>query len=835
MSTKRSRKTVSASKGTGKPLASEVKRLFAKEWFKEAVKEAKLCYKEENSPENHQLLERAYFLRARQLVHLGMVISAVEVVQQLLEFGVTASDWVNELVRLLMNLGLTQEAVQIQERLGTPELKDVVAGSAADQAVVHPERALQVSPELARDASLVRASLKQLEDNDEAGALLLLRDLARSSPLSEWKFFVRGLAAHYRHDAEETKANWDRLDSKRKAFAIAQRLRRLAQAEPARTDDKFVERMETAVFGEPVLDRLKQANSLAAEHEWHKLFRLLAPLRHSLRRIDPTLAERLTEILAGVLIKEARTSDPDDTEELLVPSTQTAEPMSIDPHWNRFFAIAWDGPETDPSRSRVRWAAYIEDLKAISVFSSSERALAQAMIWNHLARKWHDKADALVDNVESRLPMPPFFQTNDSRERNDKTRNIADAQKKAIECLEKSLALAPAHLPTYRLMVEINWARHDPAGIEAAARRLLANFPDDVDTLTLLAQHSVDQNDHAAALPLVQKARAIKPLDDSLRTLEGFVRIGLARKLALEERWDEGRDQFRVADELDADDRTDYCYLARKAMFEAKAGQVDLSDRFIKEAEASLVEPTPLRLALVIESIRYSMPKATQDHYAELWNSDLKKKCRSETAGALASLLDAFLECQIEYPGRARHIKQVADYLDRASRLKYRRQDIERVCEFLAHLPEQAKLFEKRLNQGLKQHPGSVRLNLAAGILEIEKGNLSFAKSKARKHLEAALNLAQASTDPKETALLPTIKNALTLINEISASPFGPTAFGGGGFPFAFPGGGFPFGFDDDFDDDDDDDDDDDGPLPSWIPLPMPARKPRKPKSRKKR
>ena len=94
----------------------------------------------------------------------------------------------------------------------------------------------------------------------------------------------------------------------------------------------------------------------------------------------------------------------------------------------------------------------------------------------------------------------------------------------------------------------------------------------------------------------MQKARALKPLDDSLRNLEGFIRIGLARKLALEERWDEGRDQFRVADELDADDRTDYCYLARKAMFEAKAGQVDLSDRFIREAEASLVEPTPLRL-----------------------------------------------------------------------------------------------------------------------------------------------------------------------------------------------------------------------------------------------
>ena len=54
----------------------------------------------------------------------------------------------------------------------------------------------------------------------------LLRDLARSSVLSEWKFFVRGLAAYYRHDADDVKANWDRLDPKRKAFPIAQRLLR---------------------------------------------------------------------------------------------------------------------------------------------------------------------------------------------------------------------------------------------------------------------------------------------------------------------------------------------------------------------------------------------------------------------------------------------------------------------------------------------------------------------------------------------------------------------------------------------------------------------------------
>ncbi len=843
MATKRSRRMPSPSAGANTPLCDEVERLFQKERFKDAVKQAKLCYKEENTPANHRLLERAYFLRARQLIQLGMTASAVEVARHLLEFGVTANEWVDELVRLLMNLGLTRDAYQIQERLGTQELKDGLAAIAADQAVVHPERALDVSPEIGRDASLIRASLERLQASDEAGALSLLRDLVRSSPLSEWKFFVRGLAAHYRHDTEEARANWDRLDSTRKASAIAQRLRRLAEAQAANADERFLERIEKVVFGEPLLARLRQVSSLAAAQDWHTLFIEIAFLRHGLRRVDPKHPGRLTSILVGPVIKQARDLNPDDVADLLDRFTSAAEPMSIDPHWNRCRAIAWEEADADPDISRGRWAAFIDDLKTMPALSLAERALAQAMIWNHLAKTWHDEADAIDE--ESSQPFAPSIGPGRRRRDSEDARRLAGAKEKVIECLEKSIELAPLHLPTYRLLVDVNQKRDDPAGIESAARRLLAKFPDDVETIMLLARHSYERDDHVEALALAQKARQLKPLDDSLRNLEFACRIGLARKLALEARWDDGRDQFRVADELCPDESHHYFYLARRAMFEAKAGQSGPSDQMIREAEASLVEPTPLWLALSIESIRYRMPKATQDHYAELWNAGLQKKCRSNTAGELAALLDAFLDDRKEYPGRAGHIAQVVDYLERGSRLKYRLEDIERICEFLRHFPQQAKLLEKRVNQGLKQHPGSARLNFRAGLLELEKGRLPFASPKARQYLETALKLAQASTMPREAALLPPIQSALTLVNEMTAGPMGMPAFGDAGFPFpfSFPGGGFgPFGFPDDFDDDawdedDDDDDDDDGFFPDWSPSPRPSapRKTGKRKPRKKR
>src|SRR5215469_9031261 len=86
-------------------LRAETERLIAKERYKDAVKQAKLTYKEAATPENHRLLERAYFLRARQLLQQGMRSSAVEVAQHLLDFGVTVSDSPGELVRLLAGLG----------------------------------------------------------------------------------------------------------------------------------------------------------------------------------------------------------------------------------------------------------------------------------------------------------------------------------------------------------------------------------------------------------------------------------------------------------------------------------------------------------------------------------------------------------------------------------------------------------------------------------------------------------------------------------------------------------------------------------------------------------
>jgi tetratricopeptide (TPR) repeat protein len=814
--------------GAGGSLRAEAERLIAKERYKDAVKQAKLCYKEQATPENHRLLERAYFLRARQLVQQGMRASAVEVAQHLIDFGGTESDSPEELVRLLAGLGFEKAALSIQERLGRPELKDQVTQAVADQLVIHPERAGAASPELVKEAGLVRRALEALQAGDEAGSLAMLRDLPRSSPLSEWKLFVRGLAAFERGDDAEVRANWDRLGPGRAPAAIASRLRTMAGEAGG-----GLEAAEKRAFGEPILDRLRQLGKLVAGHEWDKALTLTGHLRQALRRIDPGLAERLTRALNGSIIKAVQDMDWHDARSLVTRFTRAAEPLAIDPHWNRFWAMIWDGPQAEPGGAIHYWTAYAEDIDTLDVFSPAERALGRAMIWNHIAALRREEVDDLIEDEEG---PPGLARLKARRGKKAKTREsskVGAAKKEVLAALEKSLELAPDHVDTYRLLVSIHEDWEDDKGLESAAERLLGRFPEDVETLQLLAQHHYDRKDNRAALPYVLRARQLKPLDESLRHLERMTHVGMARVYALERKWDEGRAEFAAAEALAPTDPPEFAYLVRRAMFEYKARLDDAGDRYVEQARALLSDPGPIWMALLIESIRFKMPKARSDEYTRLWDVELKKKPKAETAGEMAGLMGSLLHVDVEYTGRAGHIKKIVDYVRKAASLKYRREHMENIVGFLSELmPREHSLFERMAKAGVKQHPDSVPLQMTAGTLEMNKAGMDtlfdmIIPAAVRRHFETALKLAESSSDPKDAALLPEIRERLSMLEEVQEAMdrYGP------------PFGDMPFGPEDLYDmlddeawDDDLEDEFDDAPSP---PARLPA--PKKPKGTRKK
>ena len=588
--------------------------------------------------------------------------------------------------------------------------------------------------------------------------------------------------------------------------------------------------LEKEAFGEPILARLAQMRSLAASQEWEKVLRLLAPLRFALRRVDRRLAEQATRILFGRIIHAASELDNlDDVERLVGAFTRVAEPMAIDPSWNRFWAIAWD--ESSCEETSGRWLKYVDDLESIPAFTATERPLAQAMVLSRMAMQYRDQAEARSFPRSNLMPSEWFEEPDDESESNELKMEV-------IKCLERSIELAPLYLPAHRMLIDAHKRRNNTTKCEAAATRLLAAAPEDLETLEFMLESAMERDDHDAAMAFVRRARALKPLDQSLRDREWTIRVGLARKCAIAGRWDEGREQFRAADELLPDHCGRYDYLACKLLFEAKAGRRDESDRFLLEAQAKLPEPTPLWLSLAIEASRYGMTHATQHGYAELWLADLKKKCRSETAGAMAHLLHSYRFAKIDFPGRDGYIAHLAGYLQRTSRLKYRQIDIERVCDFLIGLREHQKLLDKLLKHGLKLHAGSVWLHYHAGAEALASSRPPLIGHRALEHLETALKLAEASSVASETELVPSIKQTLTMIKEFNTR-LGLGIFGGGG-PFSFPGSddesfdffnddAFGDGFDDDRDFDDHRFDRDPRSIPSSGPTP------KKKKARKKR
>ena len=800
--------------------AVQFERLIAKQKYKDAVKQAKLIHKAEATPQSHRQLERAYFLRAQQLLRAGMPGSAVEVSRHLLDFGVTDAKLVEDFSPLLVKLGLAQDAFRIQGRLESPQSQSRLVLLVADQAVLHPEQSQPSSPEVAREATLVRQALEALYAGDEATALGLVRDIARSSPVSEWKLLVRGLAAFYRGDHGETQANWSRLDPERTPQRIARQLQKLhqGQSEKDAGGTDFAE-LEGLVYGERILPRLRELSDLVAKNRWVDVLRRITSLRLSLRAVDPRLAEKLTSSLLAPLLDHATSLNYTSGTRLLREFTQVAEPLAIDPGWNRLWALTWERPLDGTSVAIKYWTKYIADLESCTALKAEERPLAQALVWKHLAQLY-------LAELHGRSEEDEDLDFDDDFDLEDEGKNALDLDEdqlvqQATTCIERSLRLAPGHRPTYDLLVEVCRMSDEPERLTEAKQRILKVFPDDVETLVETALELHHRDEPEPALEALSKARRLKPLDESLVDSEIMIRTSLARCLALQKRWDEGRAQFAAIEQLRPDELRSYFYLAKKAIFESKAGQGDLADRYERAAAALLPEPAPLWLSLHVESIRYSLTKATQKHYAELWKKELRKKCRSETAGAMASFLTAFLALENDYAGRDHDATEVLKYLHRTTRLNYRLEDLEDVCEFLGHFPKESRLTRNLVQRGLKAHPESALLHVVLAGVELSDPAAVWRLPDVRGHLQEALRLAEASTRRRDVLMIPRIKQMLSVSNELHSQMAGLPFAGPEGMPVP---GGKPGSFEDFLgaflgaavdDEDDEDDEQEDGGGPS--------------------
>ncbi|MGA2032281.1 MAG: hypothetical protein ABSG68_08510 [Thermoguttaceae bacterium] len=749
-------------------LLQQARRSLEKGDFKQAVKDAKVCYRQQPSPESRQFLERAYLARARQLHRAGLRTESQAVAEALLELGVTDASVERELPELLIAVGLFGRTGGGGKSVPPLEDDDPLRVLMADHAVLRPEGAPASLPAIRQAAATIRQALAALEEGEEAQALAVLKDIPRASPFADWKYLVRGLAAYYREDAVEMQANWERLDPGRFAARIAAPLKALADpdAEPADSPQIVggLARLKNAIVVSRVLARLEKLQDLVCAGRFREAVKLLRDAGILLRQMDPALPHRLGMVLYAAMVRKG---DVRALRELAV----VVEPPQVDPHWNRGLAMAWEQSEDgDSSDVERHWQRYLEDLSGLECLSPADRALAQALVWLRLGRMLSEEARPIC-------PTCGICHEPDE--------SIED---RSLTCFENSLRLAPKLLTAYQALAATFQRWEQPEKAAATYRRLVKRFPENLDALLFLADHHMKRDEPLVARTFLFRAQRLKPLDPRIKAMVWDVYLASARHHALARRWDEGRAELAAAEKMAGPHAVVPYLLVHRAALELKAGQNGLAHRLLDQARNDLGEPAPIWLLMTIQSDRYRLLKVVQAEFEGRWLDAMKKSRTSRAAGEMCRILVAHLETGGEDPKGLR-TEHLEDFLRRRSRIKWQARDLRNALEFLVFLvqceksgkeqssthveaSDTAKLLAKLATKARRTFPDQPLFQLIAGEVELRKGPRKCNRRRARDCFQRAAQLAEGSNDPDSTRIEKLAKEKLLALDELDRMPW---------------------------------------------------------------
>jgi tetratricopeptide (TPR) repeat protein len=675
--------------------------------------------------------------------------------------GITESSVREDATALAISVGLFERAVAMSQPTEAGPDPHLVA-MIADSAVLHPDQAAASLPDVRRRALEVRTALERLEAGDAEGAQAALKDTPRNSPFADWRLFVRGLAAYYRQDFAEMRSSWDRLEPGRAASRIAQPLRVLAGAvesgklvpEDNGTVRLLVARIDSALFGQPVLPRLCELRTRAAEEDSDGVVRALRRLCEPFRGGQPEFLDRLGRVLLPIVIHRGST-------ELMEGLTETLAGPPIDPNWNRAWALFFEHPEDGSwEEAEAYWKDYLKDLKRLPAFSPDERKLAQALVWRWIGTNWLLEANQAL----------PRSQDSGVRKRH--------ALNRAIKAFQRSLALAPDLREVYYDLASAQHECGQDALAEETYKQLLARFPEDLEALRAIVPLLLCRDEPLVALEYALRAHHLKPLDREIAERVAICRMGAARHHALAGRWEDGRACLAAVEALGDFPSLTVPLLARKAAFEFKAGELSQGHQWARQAIECGSEPVAVLLHLLIEAERYEVADHIILGFEREWKDRLKRKCGSAAAGGMARLLLSHLVLGTSLAGLRAYTKLVVTYLGRCRRVKWAENDLRDVCSFLQVLHEHeesgraADLLGNFLKKGLQAFSESVFFWLHACEREVAKGPVACDRPYARYLARRTAELAERSPAPEDKPAAGRARHLLDLLGPGPESPW---------------------------------------------------------------
>lgn len=669
------------------PSREGVRRQLEKGNAREALKEAKLCFRSEAIAENRVLLEEAFLVRIQQLHRVQQLTDAKAVLADLMAFRPTTPSVLEGVARLRVLLGEAGASTNAALEADPTLLTEI-----ADRAVLDRNLAVPNYADLPLHVAAVREALLAVETGDDNRAIEQLAVISRGSPLADWRLFVRGLSAFYARDNERAEANWSRLEKSRPAIRIARALKLAANlplSEEEKTDISAldgVRRLELKSETGPLFTLLTQLSVEWQQQNWKSFFRTFRLLHQRYTRSHEKLVRQVVDIVWKWSVRNAAAGVLDDLA-AIGPAPE------FDPFWNRSRALLAEHPD-DPSDLgdiESQWVAYVADLEQLEFLSENEKKISAGFVYQHVAQVFQFHSEMIdTDGFD--------FDAEDSV--------IADRLlRTAIRYYEQSILACPQIESSYLSLVKHYEQNEEMEKAAGVMKKLIKSQPDSFEAASWMASYHLSKNNAGEAAGYLRTAQRLRPRDPLIAALTWNQKLTMARGLVLNRQFEAAREEINGAAELDPADNDPCALNLFRAGIELKAGNPDGAQPHLDAALAKVEEPAFVWMQMSSLAAIFRLPTNVRREFDDRLSKEITKTVTSDTAGRVARFLVRMRTTQTAYVGRAGHERLLIKYLKGAEEIPWQSDDLQSVCAFLKYFPAQKRFRCDLLDLGVARFP----------------------------------------------------------------------------------------------------------------------------------
>lgn len=746
-------------------LRARVDRAVNEGRFQQALELTKQIYKEAPTPANRELLHTVYLGRARQLRQQGSTRDAATVLNAALQPPGLLPAWKQQIAAELAACGDAKGALALAGTAPNAPVDEKLLAQVADTAVQKgPGGRGDLPPALQPDFDRILLAFKQQEAGQDEALRETLQPIGLRSPFLEWKLMLRGLVAFYKQEDERALENWQRLDHDRLPTRLIAPLRftidKSYQQAQAPATQAALQRQATRLQGVGIVQQLRELQkTLVSEATMGRVFRQAEEVLTALKQEAPQLLPRLASCMYWALLQHG---EPED-----VPRYQRVfgNPPD-DPGMHRLQAMGYErgGSLDEAHRQWQQFEKAVADHP--EAWPGEQAARVRALVWQHMG-----KNAASIPDAEQIKNLPAFLRNHPDRPQSLKP--------SAEECFRKSLKLAPDQVETYEELFHLyRAANKDDKAVEVAGE-LLTRFPDRVDTLSELGELHLKRQEYTAALSCFQRALKNNPLDRRLRSRVSTAHLYHARTYTEAGQFDEARREYQAALALGEGDNS--AVLCKWAACEFKAGDEVRAEELLGQAMAQTGNELAVAYSMLIEVIRLKLHGSYKTRFNKAFNEGLAAAPSGKAAAALAVATATHHAAGVTYHGQKTHQKKVLDYLKKAEKADYTKDELESLCAALLEL-KSTRLVNAYTHLGQVRFPKEPLFPFLQAQTELARGPGAMRHWIVRPLLEKAQKLAQAQPpDRKQQELLDQIGERLRILDELN--PFA-RLFRGGFDPF---------------------------------------------------